>query len=62
MMDAVMVDEGLFIPRSLLMKLGTENLEVLTRGREIVIRPKPRPDSIMALWVSPSTMKISLKS
>jgi len=37
-----MVDEGLLIPRSLLMKLGTENLEVLTRGREIVIRPKTK--------------------
>jgi hypothetical protein len=42
MMDAVMVDEGLLIPRSLLMKLGTENLEVLTRGRKIVIRPKTK--------------------
>ena len=37
-----MVDEGLLIPRSLLMKLGTENLEVLTRGRKIVIRPKTK--------------------
>jgi virulence-associated protein VagC len=42
MMDAVMVDEGLLIPKSLLTKLGTENLEVLTRGREIVIRPKSK--------------------
>ena len=42
MMDAVMVDEGLLIPKSLLTKLGTENLEVLTRGREIVIRPKTK--------------------
>ena len=38
--DAVMVDDGLLIPKSLLAMLGTENLEVLTRGREIVIRPK----------------------
>jgi len=30
------------IPKSLLVKLGTENLEVLTRGREIVIRPKSK--------------------
>lgn len=57
MTDAVMVDDGLLIPKSLLNKLGTENLEVLTRGREIVIRPKPRPGSIMVLWVSASTMK-----
>ena len=42
MMDAVMVDEGLLIPKSLLAKLGTENLEVLARGREIVIRPKTK--------------------
>ena len=42
MMDAVMVDEGLLIPKSLLTKLGTENLEVLTRGREIVIKPKTK--------------------
>jgi virulence-associated protein VagC len=40
MTDAVMVDEGLLIPKSLLTKLGTENLEVLTSGRKIVIRPK----------------------
>ena len=40
MMDAVMVEEGLLIPKSLLNKLGTENLEVFERGREIVIRPK----------------------
>jgi virulence-associated protein VagC len=37
-----MVDEGLLIPKSLLAKLGTENLEVLTRGREIVIRPRTK--------------------
>lgn len=42
MIDAVMVEEGLLIPNSLLTKLGTENLEVLTRGREIVIRPKSK--------------------
>jgi hypothetical protein len=42
MMDAVMVDECLLIPKSHLTKLGTENLEVLTRGREIVIRPKSK--------------------
>ena len=42
MNDAVMVDDGLLIPKSLLNKLGTENLEVLTRGREIVIRPKTK--------------------
>ena len=42
MMDAVMVEEGLLIPKSLLTKLGTEKLEVLTRGREIVIRPKTK--------------------
>jgi hypothetical protein len=42
MIDAVMVEEGLLIPKSLLSKLGTENLEVLTRGREIVIRPKSK--------------------
>jgi hypothetical protein len=42
MMDAIMVDEGLLIPKSLLTKLGTENLEVLTRGHEIVIRPKTK--------------------
>ena len=41
-MDALMVDEGLLIPKSLLTKLGTENFEVLTRGREIVIRPKTK--------------------
>ena len=41
-MDAIMVDEGLLIPKSLLTKLGTENLEVLTRDREIVIRPKTK--------------------
>lgn len=41
-MDAVMVEEGLLIPKSLLTKLGTEDLEVLTRGREIVIRPKTK--------------------
>ena len=40
MMDAVMVNGGLLIPKSLLDKLGTDNLEVLTRGSEIVIRPK----------------------
>jgi len=42
MTEAVMVDGGLLIPKSLLTKLGTENLEVLTRGREIVIRPKTK--------------------
>lgn len=42
MIDAVMVDEGLLIPKSLLTKLGTEDFEVLTRGREIVIRPKSK--------------------
>ncbi len=42
MTDAVMVDEGLLIPKSLLTKLGTENLEVVTRDREIVIRPKTK--------------------
>ena len=42
MTDAVMVDDGLLIPKSLLNKLGTENLEVLIRGREIVIRPKTK--------------------
>ena len=42
MTDAVMVDDGLLIPKSLLNKLGTENLEVFTRGREIVIRPKTK--------------------
>jgi virulence-associated protein VagC len=42
MMDAVMVEEGLLIPKSLLTKLGTENFEVLIRGREIVIRPKTK--------------------
>lgn len=42
MTEAVMVDEGLLIPNSLLSKLGTDNLEVLTRGREIVIRPKTK--------------------
>ena len=42
MTDAVMVDEGLLIPKSLLTKLGTENLEVVTRGREIVIRPRTK--------------------
>ena len=42
MMNAVMVDEGLLIPKSLLTKLGTENLEVVTRGREIVIRPRTK--------------------
>lgn len=42
MTDAVMVDEGLLIPKNLLTKLGTENLEVVTRGREIVIRPKTK--------------------
>jgi len=42
MTDAVMVDEGLLIPKSLLTKLGTENLEVVTRGKEIVIRPRTK--------------------
>jgi hypothetical protein len=42
MTEAMMVDEGLLIPKSLLTKLGTDNLEVLTRGREIVIRPKSK--------------------
>ena len=42
MTDAVRVDDGLLIPQSLLNKLGTENLEVFTRGREIVIRPKTK--------------------
>ena len=42
MTEAVMVEGGLLIPKSLLTKLGTENLEVLTRGREIVIRPKTK--------------------
>ncbi len=42
MMDAVMVEDGLLIPKNLLAKLGTENIEVLTRGREIVIRPKTK--------------------
>ena len=42
MTDAVMVDEGLLIPKSLLTKLGTENLEVVTRDREIVIRPRTK--------------------
>jgi virulence-associated protein VagC len=42
MSEAMMVDEGLLIPKSLLTKLGTDNLEVLTRGREIVIRPKSK--------------------
>ena len=37
-----MVEEGLLIPKSLLTKLGTDNLEVLARGREIVIRPKSK--------------------
>jgi len=37
-----MVDEGLLIPKSLLTKLGTENLEVVTRGKEIVIRPRTK--------------------
>ncbi len=40
MIDGVVVEEGLLIPKSL--KLGTENLEVLIRGREIVIRPKTK--------------------
>ncbi len=42
MTEAVMVEGGLLIPKSLLTELGTENLEVLTRGREIVIRPKTK--------------------
>ena len=42
MTEAVMVDEGLLIPKSLLTKLGTENLEVVTREREIVIRPRTK--------------------
>ncbi|HPS92596.1 MAG TPA: hypothetical protein PKV33_10595 [Methanothrix sp.] len=42
MTEAMMVDEGLLIPKSLLTKLGTDNLEVLARGREIVIRPKSK--------------------
>lgn len=45
-MDAVMVEEGLLIPKSLLNKLGTENLEVFERGREIVIRPKGKKSKI----------------
>jgi hypothetical protein len=40
MMDALMVGEGLFIPKSLLIKLGTENLEVLTGVCKILILPK----------------------
>jgi virulence-associated protein VagC len=42
MTEAVMVDGGLLIPNSLLTKLGTEKIEILTRGREIVIRPKSK--------------------
>lgn len=42
MVDAEIVEGGLLIPRSLLNKLGTENLEILTRGHEIVIRPKTK--------------------
>lgn len=34
------------IPKSLLNKLGTENLEVFERGREIVIRPKGKKSKI----------------
>ncbi|OPY51620.1 MAG: hypothetical protein A4E48_01463 [Methanosaeta sp. PtaU1.Bin060] len=37
-----MVEEGLLIPKNILAKLGTENIEVLTRGREIVILPKTK--------------------
>ncbi|MDD4652856.1 MAG: hypothetical protein PHQ34_11565 [Methanothrix sp.] len=42
MTEAMMVDEGLLIPKSLLTKLGADNLEVLTRGSEIVVRPKSK--------------------
>lgn len=35
-----MIKEGLLIPRSLLDDLGIDDFEVLTRGREILVRPK----------------------
>jgi hypothetical protein len=39
-MSVKMVKEGLLIPRSILNELGLSDFEVLTRGREILIRPK----------------------
>ena len=38
MNDVKMVKEGLLVPKSILDELG--DFEVLTRGREILIRPK----------------------
>ncbi len=39
-MNVKMVKEGLLIPKSILNELGLSDFEVLTRGREILIRPK----------------------
>lgn len=35
-----MIKEGLLIPKSVLKDLGIDDFEVLTRGREILVRPK----------------------
>lgn len=39
-MSVKMVKEGLLIPKSILNELGLSDFEVLTRGREILLRPK----------------------
>lgn len=39
-MNVKMVKEGLLIPNSILNELELSDFEVLTRGREILIRPK----------------------
>lgn len=39
-MEIKMIEEGLLIPKSVLNELGIDDFEVLTRGREILVRPK----------------------
>ncbi len=39
-MNIKMVKEGLMIPKSILNELGLSDFEVITHGREILIRPK----------------------
>ncbi len=39
-MNVKMVKEGLLIPKSILNELGLSDFEVLTRGGEILIRPR----------------------
>jgi hypothetical protein len=50
-MNVKMVKEGLLIPRSILNELGLSDFEILTRGREILIRPKTNVRRYLELWM-----------